>query len=180
VSFPFFDLIFNRAEVDRRSPSVGGSSLGSEFLGKRRKKSVSDLEYVMGKRVPGSEFLGKRVPGSEFLGKRVPGSEFLGKRVPGSEFLGKRVPGSEFLGKRVPGSEFLGKRVPGSEFLGKRVPGSEFLGKRRQKLTSGMLSRAQVGQKRSPEVPLQSAPQSDRDAYWERLRQALLNLEEEA
>ena len=49
--------------TDRRSGNtLRGSSLGSEFLGRRRK------------RVPGSEFLGKRAPGSEFLGKRAPGS----------------------------------------------------------------------------------------------------------
>ena len=135
----FFDLIFNR-DVDRRSANTwsSGSSLGSEFLGKRRKRvptaSLVDKRApgseFLGKRAPGSEFLGKRAPGSEFLGKRAPGSEFLGKRAPGSEFLGKRAPGSEFLGKRAPGSEFLGKRAPGSEFLGKRAPGSEFLGKR--------------------------------------------------
>ncbi len=59
-SIPFLDLFFNR-DVDRRSvDNFPGSSLGSEFLGKRRKRV--------------SEFLGKRAPGSEFLGKRAPGN----------------------------------------------------------------------------------------------------------
>ncbi len=174
LSIPFFDLIFNR-DVNRRSANTwSGSSLGSEFLGKRRKRVSEFLgkrapgSEFLGKRVPGSEFLGKRVPGSEFLGKRVPGSEFLGKRVPGSEFLGKRVPGSEFLGKRVPGSEFLGKRVPGSEFLGKRVPGSEFLGKRRYNALS-------MADKRVPEVPSEVRQRSDRERYWDEIREALLH-----
>lgn len=189
-SLPFFSFLFNR-DVDRRSGNTfsRGTTLGSEFLGRRKRvpgseflgKRVPGSEFLgkrapgsefLGKRAPGSEFLGKRSPGSEFLGKRTPGSEFLGKRTPGSEFLGKRAPGSEFLGKRAPGSEFLGKRVPGSEFLGKRAPGSEFLGKRaydEDEDLQELFHRLYSTHKRTPEVPMSSA-QSDRDLNWERIQ----------
>ncbi|XP_059090432.1 enterin neuropeptides-like [Tigriopus californicus] len=179
-SLPFFSFLFNR-DVDRRSGNTfsRGTTLGSEFLGRRKRvpgseflgKRVPGSEFL-GKRAPGSEFLGKRAPGSEFLGKRSPGSEFLGKRTPGSEFLGKRTPGSEFLGKRAPGSEFLGKRAPGSEFLGKRTPGSEFLGKRayaEDEDLQELFHQLYSAHKRMPEVPMSSG-QSDRDLNWERIQ----------
>lgn len=180
-----FNYLFGGRSLERRSgnPYRSQGGLGSEFLGKKRKRAPGS-EFLgkrapgsefLGKRAPGSEFLGKRshdelekrVPGSEFLGKRAPGSEFLGKRAPGSEFLGKRAPGSEFLGKRAPGSEFLGKRAPGSEFLGKRVPGSEFLGKRASLEDEYFLQQLIHNMKRSPEIPAEIG-QSDRNLYWER------------
>jgi len=166
-----FSYLFGRggSDVSRRSGDQSQSTLGSEFLGRKKRAydAAADrdsMDRLVAKRVPGSEFLGKRAPGSEFLGKRAGGfrpygaggrwAAALAKRM-GSEFLGKRAPGSEFLGKRAPGSEFLGKRAPGSEFLGKRAPGSEFLGKR------------------SPEVPYRWWMTSDRDNYDDRLRELL-------
>jgi len=174
-----FSYLFGRggSDVSRRSDprylrtEKSQSTLGSEFLGRKKRAydaaaaaDTDNMDRLVAKRVPGSEFLGKRAPGSEFLGKRGGGfrpygaggrwAAALAKRM-GSEFLGKRAPGSEFLGKRAPGSEFLGKRVPGSEFLGKRAPGSEFLGKR------------------SPEVPYRWWMTSDRDNYDDRLRELL-------
>ncbi|XP_040566155.1 uncharacterized protein [Lepeophtheirus salmonis] len=143
VDLPFWSMFFNNhQDVDRRS--WRGSSLGSEFLGKRSTHEPGlilpesglnwEAEYPhkrKGEMFPGSEFIGKRLPGSEFIGKRFPGSEFIGKRLPGSEFIGKRRPGSEFIGKRVPGSEFIGKRSFDSDgYVNKRLPGSEFIGKR--------------------------------------------------
>lgn len=155
---------YGSRDVSRRSDRSQSSTLGSEFLGRKKRAydadAISDRDDNMAhlfKKVPGSEFLGKRAPGSEFLGKRAGGFRPHGrwaKRM-GSEFLGKRAPGSEFLGKRAPGSEFLGKRAPGSEFLGKRAPGSEFLGKR------------------SPEVPYRWWMTSDRDNFDDRLRELL-------
>ena len=54
----------------RRRSDQSQSTLGSEFLGRKKRAYNIDYDYVA-KRAPGSEFLGKRMPGRQVIASEI-------------------------------------------------------------------------------------------------------------